>query len=78
MLPIDPNADFSRRAWLPCPSCVHGAGCGDCTSDRNCSSHWQYLLSNKGTQLHLQCPDCANLWSVDTQTHSIVKASEAA
>jgi hypothetical protein len=24
-------------------------------------------LSNKGTLIHLQCPDCGHLWSVDTR-----------
>jgi hypothetical protein len=66
MLPIDPTADRSRRAWLQCPMCDIGAGCGDCESSRNCSTHWQYLLSNQGPLVHLQCPDCTHLWSVDT------------
>jgi mRNA-degrading endonuclease toxin of MazEF toxin-antitoxin module len=48
VLPIDPTADRSRRAWLACPCCDHGAKCGDCRDRRNCDTHWQYLLSNKG------------------------------
>ncbi|MFE7423620.1 hypothetical protein [Rhodococcus sp. NPDC057529] len=67
MLPIDPTADFSRRAWLPCPGCDHGSSCGDCGSGRNCHRHWQYLLSNQGTTVHLQCPDCTQVWSIDTR-----------
>lgn len=67
MLPIDPHADRSRRAWLPCPNCHHGAGCADCRSRRNCSAHWQYLLSNDATTVHLQCPACAHLWCTDTR-----------
>ena len=67
MLPIDPTADAARRAWLPCPRCNHGAGCGDCHSAKNCPTHWQYLLSNQGTLVHLQCPDCGHLWSTDTR-----------
>ncbi|NMO02801.1 hypothetical protein HH308_16435 [Gordonia sp. TBRC 11910] len=67
MLPIDPCADFSRRAWLPCPVCAHESHCGDCASSRNCDRHWLYLLSNDGTVVHLQCPDCAHLWGVDTR-----------
>ncbi|PBC36963.1 hypothetical protein CJ179_44275 [Rhodococcus sp. ACS1] len=67
MLPIDPTADFSRRAWLPCPGCDHGSSCGDCGSSRNCHRHWQYLLSNQGTTVHLQCPDCTHVWSIDTR-----------
>jgi hypothetical protein len=66
MLPIDPDADKSRRAWLACPSCDHGAACGDCCSGRNCHTHWQYLLSNNAAVVHLQCPTCTHLWSVDT------------
>ncbi|RZL77923.1 MAG: hypothetical protein EOP32_23510 [Rhodococcus sp. (in: high G+C Gram-positive bacteria)] len=67
MFPIDPTADFSRRAWLPCPNCDHGSGCDPCGSGRNCDRHWQYLLSNQGTNVHLQCPDCAHLWNIDTR-----------
>ena len=33
----------------------------------NCATHWQYLLSNQGTVVHLQCPDCGHLWSTDTR-----------
>jgi hypothetical protein len=66
MLPIDPDADQSRRAWLACPKCDHGAACGECSSGRNCHTHWQYLLSNSAAVLHLQCPTCAHLWSLDT------------
>jgi hypothetical protein len=68
MLPIDPDADRSRRAWLACPSCDHGAGCGDCRNGRNCHTHWQYLLSNAAAVVNLQCPSCAHLWSYDTRT----------
>lgn len=67
MLPIDPTADAARRAWLPCPRCNHGTGCGDCQSVKNCPTHWQYLLSNQGTLVHLQCRDCGHLWSTDTR-----------
>jgi hypothetical protein len=67
MLPIDPQADASRRAWLPCPDCDHGAGCDDCRDDRNCGVHWQFLISNNASVVHLQCPSCAQLWSVDTR-----------
>jgi hypothetical protein len=66
VLPIDPSADRARRAWLECPNCRHGAGCSDCQLQRNCSEHWQYLLSNNAAVVHLQCPGCAHLWSVDT------------
>ena len=67
-LPIDPHADPSRRAWLPCPNCHWGRDkCADCRSSGNCRSHWQYLLSNKGTLVHLQCRDCGHLWSTDTR-----------
>lgn len=66
MLPIDPDADFSRRAWLECPNCDHGAACGACQSGRNCSTHWQYLIGNNAAVVHLQCPSCTHLWSLDT------------
>lgn len=66
-LPIDPHADPARRAWLPCPNCHWGNACAECRSDRNCRAHWQYLLSNRATQLHLQCPRCATLWTTDTR-----------
>jgi hypothetical protein len=67
MLPIDPKADTSRRAWLPCPNCKHGADCLDCLSSCNCDAHWQYLLGNQGTLVHLQCPTCGHLWATDTR-----------
>ncbi|WP_233533038.1 hypothetical protein [Antrihabitans sp. YC2-6] len=66
-MPIDPTADFGRRAWLPCPACAHNVGCGDCGSGKNCDNHWQYLLSNKGPQVFLQCSDCAHLWAFDSR-----------
>jgi hypothetical protein len=65
-LPLDPTADRSRRAWLPCPNCDWGRGCETCVSGSNCDTHWQYLLSNQATLVHLQCPGCANVWSIDT------------
>jgi len=67
MLPIDPQADSARRAWLSCPNCHHGNGCPECQSHRNCSTHWQYLLSNRGTLIYLQCPTCGHLWDTDTR-----------
>jgi hypothetical protein len=67
VLPIDPTADPGRRAWLPCPQCSHHARCGECQGASNCATHWQYLLSNKGTLVHLQCADCGHLWSTDTR-----------
>lgn len=62
MLPIDPDADIARRAWIDCPQCRDHEGCDDCGDGRNCDVHWRYLLSNQGTVLHLQCPSCAHLW----------------
>jgi YVTN family beta-propeller protein len=64
--PLDPDADPSRRAWLACPNCDHGSGCLECQGTRNCGIHWQYLLTNSGTQVFLQCPTCFCLWTVDT------------
>jgi hypothetical protein len=67
MMPLDPHADPARRAWLPCPNSDHGAvECLECRNGRSCSRHWQYLLSNQGTRVFLQCPDCHQLWDVDT------------
>ena len=66
MLPIDPDADRSRRAWVGCPACHHGDGCPDCETRRNCSVHWQYLLRNEGPRVIMQCPTCAHLWTTDT------------
>lgn len=69
-LPIDPHADASRRAWLPCPNCEWGRDkCVQCRGSGNCTFHWQYLLSNHAMRLHLQCPGCATLWSIDTRNH---------
>jgi hypothetical protein len=67
VLPIDPQADRSRRAWLACPNCDHGAACAECRSGRNCHTHWQYLIGNNAAVLHLQCPTCAHFWSLDTR-----------
>src|SRR5918997_1681563 len=66
VFPIDPTADRARRAWLPCPCCRHEETCADCQNSRNCDAHWQYLLNNSGTLVHLQCPACGHLWSADT------------
>ncbi|MBY8885881.1 hypothetical protein K7472_13595 [Streptomyces sp. PTM05] len=66
MLPIDPSADLGRRAWVPCPGCADHQDCGTCDAGRTCAEHWRYLLSNKGRTLHLQCPNCAHLWSHDS------------
>ncbi|MFD5607003.1 hypothetical protein ACFWI5_28785 [Streptomyces sp. NPDC127064] len=52
MLPLDPQAEPGRRAWLPCPNCPDGT--------------WRYLLSNTGSLLHLQCPVCHHVWSHET------------
>jgi hypothetical protein len=41
-LRIDPHADASRRAWLPCPQCDWGRNrCMEWRSGRNCGTHWQ-------------------------------------
>jgi hypothetical protein len=67
VLPIDPEADLGRRAWLPCPQCDHGRDCAECGSHRNCADHWQYLLSNQAWVAHLQCRTCGHLWATDTR-----------
>ena len=66
VLPIDPDADSSRRAWLACPNCDQSS-CDQCRRGRNCDEHWQYLIGNAATVVHLQCPNCAYLWSLDTR-----------
>lgn len=71
MLPIDPDADVSRRAWMGCPWCRHEARCADCRSERNCDIHWQYLLSNQATLVHLQCPNCSRVWMTDTRQRGV-------
>ncbi|MEV0963073.1 MULTISPECIES: hypothetical protein [unclassified Streptomyces] len=66
-LPIDPQADIARRAWLPCPACDDARDCATCADRRNCVEHWRYLISNQGAVVHLQCPGCTHMWSVDTR-----------
>jgi hypothetical protein len=67
MLPIDPDADIGRRAWIDCPRCRDARHCADCRAGRDCGAHWRYLLANSGSVLHVQCPACAHLW--DHETH---------
>jgi hypothetical protein len=67
-MPLDPTVDIGRKAWLPCPECDHGCDCPVCLSGRTCSRHWQYVLSNSGSLVHLQCPSCAHLWEHDHLT----------
>jgi hypothetical protein len=67
VLPLDPDADIGRRAWVPCPQCRDDRDCADCGSGRNCRTHWRYLIRNTGSLLHLQCPGCTHLW--DHETH---------
>jgi hypothetical protein len=66
MLPIDPDADIGRRAWIDCPQCRDQERCDDCRSERNCGTHWRYLLANSGSVLHVQCPSCTHLWDHET------------
>ncbi|MFE1556237.1 hypothetical protein ACFW6V_14820 [Streptomyces sp. NPDC058734] len=63
MLPLDPQAEIGRRAWVPCPGCEDTRDCEPCAERRACSRHWRYLLSNKGSLLHLQCPGCTHVWT---------------
>ncbi|WKD36473.1 hypothetical protein [Streptomyces xanthophaeus] len=62
MLPLDPQADPGRRAWVACPKCADARGCEPCEQRRTCSTHWRYLLTNTGSMLHLQCPGCTHVW----------------
>ena len=66
MLPIDPQADRGRRAWVDCPRCRDKHACATCAGDGTCTTHWRYLLSHTGATLHLQCPACGHLWDHDS------------
>ncbi|MFF3359750.1 hypothetical protein ACFYWN_46020 [Streptomyces sp. NPDC002917] len=66
-LPIDPQADVARRAWLACPVCDDARHCEPCADRRNCGEHWRYLISSNGPVVHLQCPRCTHMWSVNTR-----------
>lgn len=63
MLPLDPQADIGRRAWVECPNCDDRAACETCRRGAACTAHWRYLLSNTGSLLHLQCPSCHHVWT---------------
>lgn len=66
LLPIDPQADLGRRAWVACPGCDDARGCVPCAQQRSCAEHWRYLLSSTGSLLHLQCPACTHVWDHET------------
>ncbi|MEU2062708.1 hypothetical protein [Streptomyces sp. NPDC013455] len=66
MLPLDPQADIGRRAWVTCPNCQDHLECATCGQGRRCLAHWRYLLSNTGSLLHLQCPACTHVWDHET------------
>ncbi|MCL2731544.1 MAG: hypothetical protein FWE15_16140 [Actinomycetia bacterium] len=66
-LPIDPQADPARRAWVPCPVCDDASRCASCAGGRNCTDHWRYLISNAGPVVQLQCPQCTHMWSLNTR-----------
>ncbi|MER6064733.1 hypothetical protein ACIBJF_23940 [Streptomyces sp. NPDC050743] len=68
MLPLDPQADIGRRAWVACPNCDDRAGCETCRQggSSTCTAHWRYLLSNTGSLLNLQCPSCHHVWTHET------------
>ncbi|MCX4910776.1 hypothetical protein [Streptomyces sp. NBC_00878] len=66
MLPLDPQADVGRRAWVACPNCDDRRGCATCEQGRTCSEHWRYLLSSVGSLLHLQCRSCTHIWTHET------------
>ncbi|MFH5207788.1 hypothetical protein [Antrihabitans spumae] len=70
-MPIDPCADAARRAWLPCANCAKDSGCISCFDGSNCASHWQYLLGNDGPRVFLQCPQCSNVWNVNTRVGAV-------
>ncbi|MFF8595259.1 hypothetical protein ACF061_28230 [Streptomyces sp. NPDC015220] len=66
MLPLDPQADIGRRAWVTCPNCSDHQGCATCGERRRCARHWRYLLSNTGSTFHRQCPTCTPVWDHET------------
>ncbi|MFI1286677.1 hypothetical protein ACH4U5_39005 [Streptomyces sp. NPDC020858] len=66
MLPLDPQADPGRRAWVPCPNCADTHTCKPCTEQQTCPTHWRYLLTTTGSLLHLQCPTCTHVWTHET------------
>jgi hypothetical protein len=66
VLPLDPQADIGRRAWVPCPRCDDNHDCVTCAQKRTCAEHWRYLLSNTGSLLHLQCPSCTHVFDHET------------
>jgi hypothetical protein len=66
VLPLDPQADIGRRAWVTCPNCEDHLECATCAQGRRCSEHWRYLLTNTGSLLHLQCPSCTHIWDHET------------
>ncbi|MFE6910117.1 hypothetical protein [Streptomyces erythrochromogenes] len=70
MLPLDPQADPGRRAWIPCPHCRDTHTCHTCQQQQTCPTHWRYLLTNTGTLLHLQCPTCTNVYTHETHFHT--------
>lgn len=59
---LDPAADITRRAWIPCPTQDHAGDCKECWRGRNCERHWVYLLESHGRDLFLQCPTCLHRW----------------
>lgn len=64
---LDPAADISRRAWVPCPSCDAGDGCRTCEQGSVCAEHWRFLLEADGRNMFLQCPACRHRWWHDTR-----------
>ncbi|MFF3032594.1 hypothetical protein ACFVS7_16520 [Streptomyces rubiginosohelvolus] len=66
-LPIDPQADPARRAWVACPACDDARRCAICADHRTCGEHWRYLIASNGPVLRLQCPGCTHTWSLDTR-----------
>jgi hypothetical protein len=66
MLPIDPWAERSRRAWVACPNCDDARDCHRCRERLTCAEHWRYILGFRGSVLRLQCPGCAHLWEHET------------
>jgi hypothetical protein len=71
-LPLDPQADPSRRAWIHCTICPPQT-CDDCAGRRNCSVHYSYLLGNHGHHVSLQCQQ-GHVWTVDTRKRNSQEA----
>jgi DNA-binding beta-propeller fold protein YncE len=47
-LPIDPDANGSRGAGMPCSNCDHGRDCPQCQNNHNCQTNGPTQKGQKG------------------------------